>query len=77
MWSSCVFLGAAKMLWPNWSHNRVGLPLPVIFPLARLMRAVSFHVYVRPGLLAKAQVPDRIGLGDGSVIAKPPNWVNA
>lgn len=57
--------------------KRVGLLVPVKSPTASLVRAASFHLHVRPGHLAKAQFPDRIELGNGSVIAKPSSWVTA
>lgn len=56
------------------ANKRVGLLVPVKYPNQGLMAAASFYLRIRPGHLARAQLPPRIELPDGTSIAKPSAW---
>lgn len=55
--------------------KRVGLLAPVRFPTQSLSAVASFYLHIRPGHLARAQLPDPVTLQDGSLVARPARWI--
>lgn len=54
--------------------KRVGLLKPVRNATESLVAASSWHLHIRPGHLAKSQLPDPVIAPNGTEIAKPATW---
>lgn len=54
--------------------KRVGILVPVKKPTDSLITAASFHLHIRPGHLAKAQLDDPVVLMDGRELKRPLAW---
>ena len=55
--------------------KRVGLLAPVKYPNQSLLSVASFYLHIRPGHLARAQLPNSVLSSDGVVYSKPGSWV--
>jgi len=55
--------------------KRVGLLVPVKFPIQSLINVASFFLHIRTGHLSGSQFPSPLVHPDGSVLAKPATWV--
>lgn len=55
--------------------KRVGLLKPVQNATQSLVSASSWHLHIRPGHLARSQLPNPIISPDGTQIVKPATWV--
>jgi uncharacterized LabA/DUF88 family protein len=54
--------------------KRVGVLVPVRNPTASLTACASFHLHIRPGHLARAQLPDIITSASGASVSRPSSW---